>query len=207
MAVANRVGVAIRDEFPIFEHTTYLNSCSQGALSQTGPRRLRGVPRRLGRERRRVGALGRASRVGAGRLRPAPERRAGRDGGDHVGHAGSERHRQRTRPADPAAHCHLGVRVPDRRPDRARPGAARGRGRARPAGRGRLDLAGAFRRGRSTSGRRSSAARPSRTGPAIATTSPRSRASLTSAAHSAWLTATRRLARSTSTSARSTSTS
>jgi len=28
-----RVGTAIRGEFPIFEHTTYLNSCSQGALS------------------------------------------------------------------------------------------------------------------------------------------------------------------------------
>jgi len=28
-----RVGAAIRGEFPIFEHTTYLNSCSQGALS------------------------------------------------------------------------------------------------------------------------------------------------------------------------------
>jgi selenocysteine lyase/cysteine desulfurase len=27
------VGEAIRDEFPILEHTTYLNSCSQGALS------------------------------------------------------------------------------------------------------------------------------------------------------------------------------
>jgi selenocysteine lyase/cysteine desulfurase len=27
------VGDAIRSEFPIFEHTTYLNSCSQGALS------------------------------------------------------------------------------------------------------------------------------------------------------------------------------
>ena len=27
------VGAAIRREFPIFEHTTYLNSCSQGALS------------------------------------------------------------------------------------------------------------------------------------------------------------------------------
>src|SRR5262245_56810168 len=34
MAVtAGRVGAAIRDEFPIFGHTTYLNSCSQGALS------------------------------------------------------------------------------------------------------------------------------------------------------------------------------
>jgi selenocysteine lyase/cysteine desulfurase len=29
-----KVGAAIRSEFPIFEHTTYLNSCSQGALSR-----------------------------------------------------------------------------------------------------------------------------------------------------------------------------
>ena len=28
-----RVGVTVRGEFPIFEHKTYLNSCSQGALS------------------------------------------------------------------------------------------------------------------------------------------------------------------------------
>jgi selenocysteine lyase/cysteine desulfurase len=35
MAVeTQRVGAAIRSEFPIFEHTTYLNSCSQGALSR-----------------------------------------------------------------------------------------------------------------------------------------------------------------------------
>src|SRR5919198_4140426 len=35
MAVtAGKVGAAIRDEFPILAHTTYLNSCSQGALSQ-----------------------------------------------------------------------------------------------------------------------------------------------------------------------------
>jgi selenocysteine lyase/cysteine desulfurase len=32
-AVGARVGAAIRGEFPIFEHKTYLNSCSQGALS------------------------------------------------------------------------------------------------------------------------------------------------------------------------------
>jgi len=30
----SKVGAAIRDEFPIFEHTTYANSCSQGALSR-----------------------------------------------------------------------------------------------------------------------------------------------------------------------------
>jgi selenocysteine lyase/cysteine desulfurase len=28
------LGTALRSQFPIFEHTTYLNSCSQGALSQ-----------------------------------------------------------------------------------------------------------------------------------------------------------------------------
>ena len=27
------VGAAVRDRFPIFEHTAYANSCSQGALS------------------------------------------------------------------------------------------------------------------------------------------------------------------------------
>lgn len=32
-APAPKVGDAVRGEFPIFEHTTYLNSCSQGALS------------------------------------------------------------------------------------------------------------------------------------------------------------------------------
>src|SRR5690349_15191908 len=30
---AARVGADVRGEFPILEHTTYLNSCSQGALS------------------------------------------------------------------------------------------------------------------------------------------------------------------------------
>ena len=35
MAVETRsVGAAVRGEFPIFEHTAYLNSCSQGALSR-----------------------------------------------------------------------------------------------------------------------------------------------------------------------------
>lgn len=33
LPVAPRVGAMIRDEFPILEHTTYVNSCSQGALS------------------------------------------------------------------------------------------------------------------------------------------------------------------------------
>ena len=29
----SKVGAGIRRDFPIFEHTTYVNSCSQGALS------------------------------------------------------------------------------------------------------------------------------------------------------------------------------
>ena len=33
MSVSTRVGAAIRDRFPIFEHAIYANSCSQGALS------------------------------------------------------------------------------------------------------------------------------------------------------------------------------
>ena len=37
MSASNRllqgVGKAVRADFPIFEHATYLNSCSQGALS------------------------------------------------------------------------------------------------------------------------------------------------------------------------------
>jgi selenocysteine lyase/cysteine desulfurase len=33
VAAAAKVGAAVRGEFPILEHTTYLNSCSQGALS------------------------------------------------------------------------------------------------------------------------------------------------------------------------------
>jgi selenocysteine lyase/cysteine desulfurase len=34
MRVESHLGAAIRGEFPILAHTTYLNSCSQGALSQ-----------------------------------------------------------------------------------------------------------------------------------------------------------------------------
>jgi selenocysteine lyase/cysteine desulfurase len=34
VSATGKLGAAIRGEFPIFEHTTYLNSCSQGALSK-----------------------------------------------------------------------------------------------------------------------------------------------------------------------------
>ena len=94
-----RLGAAIRGEFPIFAHTTYLNSCSQGALSHRVRARVRGVPRRLGRERRRVGALGRARRGGARGVRAAAARRAGRARRHDLRHAGRERDRLRARPA------------------------------------------------------------------------------------------------------------
>ena len=42
------VGAAIRGEFPIFETATYLNSCSQGALSHTRAGGSRRVARRAG---------------------------------------------------------------------------------------------------------------------------------------------------------------
>src|SRR6516162_7791839 len=43
-----------------------------GCALATGPARIRGVPRRLGRERRRVGTLGRACRGCPRGVRPAP---------------------------------------------------------------------------------------------------------------------------------------
>ena len=33
MSTGLTLGLSVRDEFPIFEHTVYANSCSQGALS------------------------------------------------------------------------------------------------------------------------------------------------------------------------------
>ena len=112
-------------------------------------RRVRGVPRRLGRERRRVGVLGGAGRGGARRIRRAPARRARRGRGDDLGLAGRERDRvgAAVRARRPHAHRDQRVRVPDGRPDRPRTGAARCRGRARaPRGR-RLDPGGEVRRG------------------------------------------------------------
>ena len=71
------------------------------------------------------------------------------------------------------------VRVPDRRPDRARAGAARRRGRPRHARRPTARSRPSASPRRSTSGPRSSAARRSPTAPATATTSPRSPGSRT----------------------------
>ena len=147
--------------------------------------------------RRRRAALVRA---------PAP-RDPGRGRRHDVGLAGRQRHRLGAAAPDAPADRRLRVRVPDRRPDRARAGAARGRGRARPARRERGDPARAVRRG----DRRAHLARllrddlvPHRASPGRRARSPSWR---TRRARSASPTATRRSARSTSTSARSGSTS
>ena len=91
------------------------------------------------------------------------------------------------------------LRVPDDRPDLARAGAARCRGRAR-SGRGRRDSGRAVRRGdrRADGGRLDR--RRSATGTARGSTSRRSRGSRTSAARSSCSTRTRRSARIRSTS-------
>ena len=62
---------ACRSRFPIFERLTYLNSCSQGALSDAVRAAYDGLPDRLGREGRTLGVLGRARRDGARRVRAA----------------------------------------------------------------------------------------------------------------------------------------
>ena len=94
--------------------------------------RCRRVALRLGRERRRVGLLGRAERGVSLRDR-APAPRGGRRRRRHdLGLAGRERARLGTatrRRAEPDRDQR--VRVPDRRPDRARAGAPRRRGRPR----------------------------------------------------------------------------
>ena len=134
------------------------------------------MARRLGRERRRVGLLGRAERGVPRGLRGAAPRPGRRRRRHDVRLAGRERARLRAA-ARPGAEPDRDqrVRVPDGRADRARAGAARRRGRARAPGRRRVDPAPSGSPRRSTSGRRSSAARRSRTAPGTATTSPRSR--------------------------------
>ena len=180
MAVTTaRLGAGVRGEFPILAHTTYLNSCSQGALSH----RVRAAYEEYLDGWDANGAewavLGRAGRRGAGCVRPAADGRPGRARSDDFRHAGCERDRLRTRPPGQAEDRDQRVRVPDHRPDRTCAGAARRRGRAR---RGRPTTARSrwsLSRRRSTSAPPSSAARPSRTAPATATTSPRSPASPT----------------------------
>ena len=191
-AVSARVGAAIRASSRSSSTATYLNSCSQGALShrvrdadeewlagwdENGAEWDFWVERNEAFRRHR-------------RLLHARRRRRRRH---DLRLAGRQRDRlgapARARRAEP--HRDQRVRVPDRRPDRPRAGAARRRGRAR---RGRTPTArsppSASRR-RSTSGRRSSAARRSRTAPGHR----HDVAAIAEAAHaparSSWPTATR----------------
>ena len=61
---------AIRHRFPLLERQVYLNSCSQGVLSDAVRAGLRGLPAGLGREGRAVGVLDGAHGVGAARASP-----------------------------------------------------------------------------------------------------------------------------------------
>ena len=85
------VGAAIRGRFPVFERQGLRQLVLAGRALGRRARGVRGVPRRLGRERRRVGALGRAVRGGAGGVRRAARRRARRRRGHDVRLAGGER--------------------------------------------------------------------------------------------------------------------
>ena len=64
-----------RHRFPIFERLVYVNSCSQGALSDAVRAAYDDYLTRLGRARRAVGLLGRAHRGRARGVRPARRRR------------------------------------------------------------------------------------------------------------------------------------
>ncbi len=137
-AAPARVGEAIRGEFPILETTDLPQRVLAGRALASRPRGLRGVPRRLGRERRRVGALGRAGRGGARRrsralLHATPDELA-------VTTSVSQGVSGIVSALDlggPPQDRDLRLRVPDRRADRACAGAARSRDRPRPTGRGR----------------------------------------------------------------------
>ena len=106
--------------------------------------------------------------------RAAFARLVGADAGRGRGHdlalgRASARSRARSTSTRAAEDRHLRLRVPDGRPDLARAGAARRRGRPR-AGRRRARSRSSASRRRSTSGRRSSRSRPSATGTARGST-------------------------------------
>ena len=158
------------------------------------PSRLRGVPRRLGREWCRVGVLGRARRGGPRRASRRCSTAGRRGRRDDVGLAGCERDRlgAPVRARRPKPDRDQRVRVPHRRPDRARAGAPRAPRSCTcapsPTARSRSSASPR----RSTSARPSSAARRSRTAPGTATTSRRSPRSRMRTGRSCSRTATRR---------------
>ena len=94
-----------------------------------------------------MGRLGGARRRSPRGVRPAATRRAVRARRHDLGDPGRLRHRLRPRPPRSSEDRDQRVRVPHRRPDRARAGAAGRGGRPRPAGGRRLDPGRALRRG------------------------------------------------------------
>ena len=73
--VTDEFPARIRHRFPIFERLVYVNSCSQGALSDAVRDAVRRLPAGLGREGSAVGLLGGARRDGAGRASPTSSTR------------------------------------------------------------------------------------------------------------------------------------
>ena len=182
---------AVRARFPIFERLVYVNSCSQGALSDAVRRSYEEYLRDWDDKGAPVGLLGRAHRGRAHRVRRPDQRRAGRDRRDDVEFGRCRRACERAPvrgSLEGRSHRH---RVPDDRADLARAGGARrprdpcAAGGARVGGRrghaDRLDDARLLPNGRE--------------GRSV----PRSRASPTSRAHWCCSTPTRRSARCPST--------
>ena len=175
----------IRHRFPIFERARLHQLLLAGRAVRRGARRLRAVPRRLGREGRAVGVLGRAAGGCAGRVRRAGQRRT----------RTRSPSRRRSPPASARSRAACATRsrskvvltdweFPTDRPDLARAGGARrarrARRRRRRTGRSRTSTSNA----RSTTTRCSSRSRTSATGTARWSTCRRSSSSRTSAARS-----------------------
>ena len=125
----------IRHRFPVFERQVYINSCSQGALSDS----VREAYARYLDDWDEHGApweywVGRLEAVRSA-LAGLVERRRRRDRGHHLPLRRRERARQRAPPRRRARHDRRQrLRVPDDRADHACAGAARRAGRARAGG-------------------------------------------------------------------------
>ena len=84
-----------RDRFPIFERLVYVNSCSQGALSDAVRGAYDAYLTDWDEQGRALGLLGRARRGGARGVRRPRRRRAGRGRGHDLALGGRQRARER----------------------------------------------------------------------------------------------------------------
>jgi hypothetical protein len=124
----------IRHRFPVFEQRVYVNSCSQGALSDSVRDAYGQYLDDWDEHWGAVGVLGGTARGRARRRRFSRERGRGRDRGHDVGVGRRQRSRQRPALRRGTRHRRRQqLRVSDDRPDLARAGAARPPGRHVPA--------------------------------------------------------------------------